>query len=187
LTGPIAITGTEPGNPGVVGTLHSVALDGSLSDPLGLTSGNVSFVANDVVLVRLSLAAGSTSVEALGIGVNSTPLFGNPVGAGAYADAAQAPSAASANGALLLAQFDFSPDTLDADESSVRLLVTYGPEGSALGVGHRTINFMIKSGTNFTVVGTLIPEPEGIVLVALGVVCMALRARHARYRTLCGR
>ena len=134
LAAAIPITGSESGNPGVVGSLEPVALDGSLSDPLGLTDGDVSFLTNDVFLVRLVLAAGSAPVDSLGIGVNSTPLFGNPVGAGAYADVGQAPSGVTASPVTLMGLFDFMPDTLDAGESSVRLFVTYNPAGSALAV-----------------------------------------------------
>lgn len=181
LNAPIAITGGEVGNPGVVGTLHPVALDASLGDPFGITDGNVSFVTNDVLVVRLSLAAGSTSVDGLGVGANSTPFFGNPVGAGAYAETGQAPSAVTANPLLLAGLFDFIPDPVSAGESSVRLFVTYNPEGSALAVGSTT-NFMISSGTDFTVQGTLIPEPRSALLLATGLGMLAFRHRHAPRR-----
>ena len=175
LAAAIPITGSVSGNPGVVGSLEPVALDGSLSDPLGRTDGNVSFLTNDVFLVRLVLAAGSAPVDSLGIGVNSTPLFGNPVGAGAYADVGQAPSGVTASPVTLMGLFDFMPDTLDAGESSVRLFVTYNPAGGALAVGS-TANFMIHSGTGFTLQGTLIPEPESALLLAMGMLWLTLRA-----------
>ena len=181
LDAPVAITGAEFGNPGVVGTLHPVALGGSLSDPLGLTNGNVSFVTNDVLVVRLSLVAVSASVDALGIGAASNPFFGNPVGAGAYADVGQAPGTVTASPVLLTAFFDFSGDPLAAGESSVRLFVTYTSAGSALAAG-TTANFMISSGTDFTVQGTLIPEPKSLLLLAAGVLVVALRQRSAGSR-----
>ena len=174
LAAAIPITGSESGNPGVVGSLEPVALDGSLSDPLGLTDGDVSFLTNDVFLVRLVLASGSAPVDSLGIGANSTPFFGNPVGAGAYADASQAPSGVTASSLTLMGLFDFIPDTLDAGESSVRLFVTYNPVGSALAVGS-VANFMIHSGTTFTVQGTMIPEPRSALLLAMGVLWLTLR------------
>lgn len=181
LDAPVAITGSEAGNPGVVGTLHPVALDGSLADPLGLTDGNVSFVTNDVLLVRLSLAVGSAPVDSLGIGALSNPFFGNPVGAGTYADADVSPDSVVVSGVLLAAIFDFNPTTLSAGQSSVRLFLTYSPEGSALAPGG-TANFMISSGTDFTVQGTLIPEPSSVLLFATGILGLALRQRLASSR-----
>ena len=88
----------------------------------------------------------------------------------------QAPSGVTANGLTLLGLFDFIPDTLDAAESSARLFVTYNPAGSALGVGS-TANFMIHSGTSFTVQGTLVPEPGSALLLAMGTLWLALRSR----------
>lgn len=176
LAAPVSIVGGESGNPGVVGTLQPVALGASLSDPLGLTDGDVSFVTNDVLVVRLSLAAVSLSVDSLGIGAASTPLFGNPVGAGAYADAGQAPSGVTASPLNLIGLFDFTGDLLSAGESTVRLFVTYGPAGSALSAG-LTANFMISSGTDFTMQGTLIPEPASLLLFAAGLLVVSLRRR----------
>ena len=181
LSSPVSITGSESGNPGVVGTLHPVALGASLSDPLGLTAGDVSFVTNDVLVVRLSLVAVSASVDALGIGAASNPFFGNPVGAGAYADAGQAPGGVTVNGVLMSGLFDFSGALLSEGESSVRLFVTYASAGTALAPG-ATANFMISSGTDFTVQGTLIPEPKSLLLFAAGVLVVALRQRSAGNR-----
>jgi len=175
----VVISGSETGNPGVVGTLHPVALDASLSEPIGLTSGDTSFVTNDVFVVRLTLAAGSEPVDSLGIGAFSTPFVGNPVGAGAYAEAGVSPTSIAVSSLLLAAVFDFVPTPVSAGESSVRLFLTYSPAGSALAAGN-TAHFMISSGTDFTVQGTLIPEPNSRLLFALGFLAVAIRQHYAR-------
>ena len=182
LSAPIPITGSEPGNPGVVGTLQPVG-PGALGQGIGLSDGNVSFLANDVLVfsLSLSLSAGSSAVDGLGVGAASTPLLGNPVGAGSFVDSGggnQVPSSVAASSVLLLGSFEFIPDTLSAGETTVDLFVTYNPAGSALAVGS-TANFMISSGTDFTVQGTLakIPEPASILLLAGALGVLALRRR----------
>lgn len=180
LSAPIPITGLETGNSGVVGTLQPVG-PGALGQGIGLSDGNVSFLANDVLVFSLSLSAGSHAVDGLGVGANSTPLFGNPVGAGSFVDSGggnQVPSSVAASSVLLLGSFEFIPDTLSAGETTVDLFVTYNPAGSALAVGS-TANFMISSGTDFTVQGTLakIPEPASILLLAGALGVLALRRR----------
>ncbi len=180
LSAPIPITGSEPGNPGVVGTLQPVG-PGALGQGIGLSDGNVSFLANDVLVFSLSLSAGSSAVDGLGVGAASTPLLGNPVGAGSFVDSGggnQVPSSVAASSVLLLGSFEFIPDTLSAGETTVDLFVTYNPAGSALAVGS-TANFMISSGTDFTVQGTLakIPEPASILLLAGALGVLALRRR----------
>lgn len=180
LSAPIPITGSEPGNPGVVGTLQPVG-PGALGQGIGLSDGNVSFLANDVLVFSLSLSAGPSAVDGLGVGAASTPLLGNPVGAGSFVDSGggnQVPSSVAASSVLLLGSFEFIPDTLSAGETTVDLFVTYNPAGSALAVGS-TANFMISSGTDFTVQGTLakIPEPASILLLAGALGVLALRRR----------
>lgn len=180
LSAPIPITGSEPGNPGVVGTLQPVG-PGALGQGIGLSDGNVSFLANDVLVFSLSLSASSSAVDGLGVGAASTPLLGNPVGAGSFVDSGggnQVPSSVAASSVLLLGSFEFIPDTLSAGETTVDLFVTYNPAGSALAVGS-TANFMISSGTDFTVQGTLakIPEPASILLLAGALGVLALRRR----------
>lgn len=184
LSAPIPITGSEPGNPGVVGTLQPVG-PGALGQGIGLSDGNVSFLANDVLVfslsLSLSLSASSSAVDGLGVGAASTPLFGNPVGAGSFVDSGggnQVPSFVAASSVLLLGFFEFIPDTLSTGETTVDLFVTYNPAGSALAVGS-TANFMISSGTDFTVQGTLakIPEPASILMIAGALSVLALRRR----------
>ena len=180
LSAPIPITGSETGNPGVVGTLQPAG-PGALGQAIGLSNGDVSFVSNDVLVFSLSLSAGSSAVDSLGVGANSTPFFGNPVGAGSFADSGggnQVPSSVTASAMLLLAIFDFNPDTVSAGETTVDLFITYTAAGSALSAGN-TANFMISSGTDFTVQGGLakIPEPASILMIAGALSVLALRRR----------
>ncbi len=91
LDGPIPITGSEPGNSGVVGSVDPVPFPISLGTP-DLTDGVVDLVNQDVFLVTITLAPGSAPVDALGMSVASSPLVPNPVGAGTFVgDAGQPP------------------------------------------------------------------------------------------------
>jgi len=167
-------TGGEVGNPGVIGTLLPVSLPAALGDSISLSDGDVSFATNDVVVFAISLAGGSTSVDEIGIGVNSTPFFGNPVGAGAFASGGQLPDSVAASGVTLKATFSYNPTLLAAGSSSANLFATYSPAGSALAVGS-IANISISSGTNFAVQTTLVPEPGTFLLVASGLAMLAMR------------
>jgi hypothetical protein len=175
LAGPVAIGG-EPGNPGVIGTLLPVSLPAALGDTISLSAGNVSFVTNDVVVFAILLTGGSASVDEIGIGVNSNPFFGNPVGAGAFASGGQAPNSVAVGS--FLAAFSYNPTVLPGGSLSANLFATYSPAGSALALGS-IANISISSGTNFTVQTTLVPEPGTFLLVAGGLVMLGLRRRVA--------
>jgi hypothetical protein len=179
LAGPVAITGSEPGNPGVIGTLLPVSLPAALGDTISLSDGNVSFVTNDVVVFAILLTGGSASVDEIEIGVNSSPFFGNPVGAGAFASGGQAPNSVAVGPVTtFLAAFSYNPTVLTGGSLSANLFATYSPAGSALALGS-IANISISSGTNFTVQTTLVPEPGTFLLVAGGLVMLGLRRRVA--------
>ena len=179
LAGPVAITGSESGNLGVIGTLLPVSLPAALGDTISLSAGNVSFVTNDVVVFAILLTGGSASVDEIGIGGNSTPFFGNPVGAGAFASGGQAPNSVAAGPfSTFLAAFSYNPTVLPGGSLSANLFATYSPAGSALALGS-IANISISSGTNFTVQTTLVPEPGTFLLVAGGLVMLGLRRRVA--------
>jgi len=178
LAAPIAITGAEGGNPGVVGTMQPADL-ASLGQSIALSTGNVDFATTDVLVFSLSLSLGSSAVDGLGVGTLASPLLGNPVGAGSFVASGggeQVPGSVSVGPfTTLSALFDFTPETLDAGETSVDLFVTYSPGGSALSEGS-TVNFMVSSGPDFTVQGTLvqIPEPASALLLAGALVVLGL-------------
>ncbi len=181
LAGPVAITGGEAGNPGVIGTLLPVAVPSSLADSISLSSGDTSFVTNDVIVFAIALSGGSSVVDEIGIGANASPMIPNPMGAGAFnAGGSDAPdSVAVGSFTTLKATFEFVVNSLVAGETTQNLFVTYSPAGSALSVGS-TVNFSISSGTNFTVQTTLIPEPTTALLLGGGLVLLGLRRKSIR-------
>lgn len=185
IANPVSIDVSTPGNVnGVVGTLLPVGLPSSLSDPLDLTAGSVSFASHDVIVFAISLSAGSASVDSLGAGAFANPMVPNPMGAGSFANdpgtGLVAPgSVAVGSYTTLRGDYDFSGDNLDAEETSVNLFVTYSPLDSALSLGN-TVNFTISSGTNFTVQSTLVPEPNTFLLVGGGLSLLAAGRRAAR-------
>ncbi len=177
----LVLTGSEVGNPGVIGSLDPVALGSSLADPFAVETGQTSFASNDVFVVQLTLAPSSLNVDLVEVAVASTPFFGNPVGAGAFVDIlGQAPATATLPAFGFRADFAFPGGTLEAGESSTRLFVTYAPSGSALAIG-RTVSFTISAGTNFTVQSTIVPEPGTAVLLAFSLSGLAI---HRRRRNL---
>lgn len=176
----LVLTGSEPGNPGVIGSIEPVALGSSLLDPLGLETGTTAFAGTDVFVVRITLDNASSNVDLVQIAVASTPFFGNPVGAGSFADSpGQAPSTVALPAFGFRADFSFPGGTLEAGESSTRLFVTYAPGGSALDIG-RTASFTISSGTNFTVQATIVPEPGTATLFALSLSGLAIHRRRRK-------
>ncbi len=177
LQSPLVIDGSNNAGSGVFGTINPVL---TTAGALGLTSGNTNFALTDVLIVDMTLNAGSASVGGIDFG-DSAPLFGEPVGAGSFADVGdQAPSSVLHVPFDFIiggvGQFTFLPNQLDANETSVRLFVTYSP-GVILAVGD-TVNFMISSGANFTVQGTIVPEPGTFLLLACGLAALALRRRR---------
>lgn len=179
LAAPVAITGSEGGNPGVVGSLEVVPLGGALADPRGIETGSTSFATNDVLVLRLTLDANSTTVDLVQIAAASTPFLGNPVGAGVFADVGdQAPGTVSVPAFGFRADFfAFPGGSLQPGESSTRLFVTFSPAGSALAPG-RSVSVTLGSGLSFTVQGTLVPEPGTAALLALGLGALAAHRRR---------
>jgi hypothetical protein len=169
---------------GVSGSIDPV---GSFAGALGLTDvgGNLvpdeggAVQGTDVFVVDITLSGGSASIDEVGITLGTALFFLNPVEAGAYADAGTAPGSVLADDQInFQGLFDFSGDTIDAGETSVRLFVTYSPEGDVL--GGETVNFMISSGTDFTVQGLVIPEPATLALVATGLALVGVARSRRR-------
>lgn len=147
-----------------------------------LTAGTIDFANQDVLVVRLALSVGSALVDEIGVTVASTPILPNPMGAGIFAtDTGVAPGAVSVGSFTTLAGlFDYGSGLL-AEQTSVRMFIAYSPLG-ALSSGN-TANFMISSGTDFTVQGTILPEPATGLLLAGGVLGSGLAARRRHLRS----
>jgi hypothetical protein len=94
----------------------------------------------------------------------------------------QGPTSVTASGLVTLSgNFDFSSNFVTGGETTTRLFVTFSPEGSALAIG-ATTSIAISSGTDFTVQGTIVPEPSTALLVGLGLLGMTAR-RSSRRQT----
>jgi hypothetical protein len=145
--------------------------------------GTIDWANQDILVVRVTLAAVSAPVDQVGIAAFSTPFVGNPVGVSLFdIDTGQAADGFNASPFVLIAGvFDFGfgvggAANLEQGETSYRLAVSFGPAG-ALAVGNNA-NFMISSGTDFTVQGPIIPEPATGLLVAGGLVGLGLVRRR---------
>ena len=110
--------------------------------------------------------------------VGTTDIF-DIIGGGAFDDGGglSVPSEVKVNeGGFTLATIFTFADTVDAGETTVRLFTTY-TEGMAAG---QTVSFMVSSGTDFTVQGTITPEPTTSALVGGGLLLLAFAGRRRR-------
>lgn len=187
LDAPVVIDSSNDGGTGVRGQFL-VVTDLDLSDVL-VSDGTVNFATQDVFLVVLELFGNSAPVDSFSftIGVSGFGnITSNPKGAGALNDVASgaiAPSGVTAdNTAAFAAVFDFSP-VLNAGQETVRLFATYQSQGGGnlLAIGD-TASFMVSSGTDFTVQGTIVPEPGTALLLAGGMLGLLGAARAASRR-----
>jgi len=180
---PLVINAGNNGGSGVFGKINSVF---DISGTVGLTSGITNFAISDVLILEMTLDPGSASVGGLHFG-DSAPLFGDPIGAGAFKDFGdQAPSSLKHLPFDFLiggvGKFTFLPNQLDAGETTVRLFVNY-TRGSIVNLGD-AVNFMISSGANFFVQPIIIPEPAtgGLLLLGLGSLASSRWIRKSQFR-----
>lgn len=176
IDAPVAIN--DAGS-GVVGILSPVAIvPGSSSVSIG---SGLQIAGNDVLLVQLTLSAGSADVDQIGIGGAGV----TPTGLGYYTGTGdQAPNQSGGGVALSLvgstALFNFdhlttSGGNLSAGETSSVLAVAFSlgdlpPPGiGPLQILADTATFMISSGADFSVNALVVPVPEPGTALLLGL------------------
>ena len=165
---------------GVVGQLRPVTDGFGGTDTSGAhtDTGTVDFGTQDIFVVDLVLSGGSASVDSFSVSVGVSP-FAAPVGGGYFNDGGSlvSPSSVAVNAGFSFAtEYFFSP-SLAGGETTVRLFSTY-TGGMA---ETQTATFMISSGTNFSVGGTIVPEPSTALLVGCGLLAVGA-ARRTRVR-----
>ncbi len=188
---PFTLVESVPFNSGgVTGSIDPITdfdiSTGAAFGNLALTSGtvNVDFVGQDVFLFQVTMAGGSLNLTQITSTVATTVNFAtNPVGAGAFDDAGlQRPSGVSHAAAPFFRgvfDFDTAPNLLSASETTVRLFVTYAPDGGLNFFDN--VSFMIAPGL-FDVQGEIIPEPGTAILLGGGLLALIGVARTLERR-----
>lgn len=162
---------------GVIGELRPVTDGFGSTDTSGTRTdfGTVDFATQDIFVVDLVLDVGSSSVDGLGIAVGVNP-FAAPVGGGYFDDGGVliSPSSVDVNLFFSFAVVHGFSTPLEAEETTVRLFATY-TSGMA---ETQAVTFMVSSGTNFSVGGTIVPEPGTGVLVGSGLLLVGMIQRR---------
>jgi len=200
---PFVITGSEPGNPGVSGTINAVLsvqggsgfVTASGNPPtFGLGDPNADFFIFDITLDN-----GSVAIDQISVTVQSHPQLGNPLDAGYFIEAGQSPQGVVNDPLIQIipfpigtgsAIFDFGlgskskPKNLNGGETSVRMFLLFSGPYALL--EYDTVSFMISPvrGSDFTVQAEIIPEPSTLLLFGIGLVSLSGLSRRMRRRQI---
>ena len=171
-----------PGEGLVVGVIKAVDLFIDPSDinvALALSDGTVDFATQDVFVFEVELLSLSGSVDEIGLGISTSPLFGFPDGAGVLTGAGVTPGSVTVSPFVTLsANWFFTATNLLAGQTTVRLFATYN--SSPVLNDTLTASFMISSGIDASFLSAIAPEPSAALLLSLAGIGAALHRRRRR-------
>jgi len=169
-----------PGEGLVDGVIKAVDLFIDPSDiNVAFNTGTVDFATQDVFVFEVELLSPSGSVDEIGLGISTSPLFGFPDGAGVLTGAGVTPGSVTVSPFVTLsANWFFTATNLLAGQTTVRLFATY--DSSPVLNDTLTASFMISSGIDASFLSAIAPEPSVALLLSLAGIGAALHRRRRR-------